>query len=155
LARVAEKMHRCFETGAVWEDSFPLRGKDGGYRWFLSRAVPVRDASGKVLRWLGTHTDVTAQRESELRFRGTFENAAVGIVHVDATGRFLRVNEKYCAIVGYPHDELIQKTVQDITHPEDVAASMPPLWAVLRGESPGFALEKRYLRKDGSVVWVE
>jgi PAS domain S-box-containing protein len=96
-----------------------------------------------------------ALRESEERFRGTFENAAVGIANVDATGRFVRVNEKYCTIVGYSHDELSQKTVQDITHPDDVAVSLPPLRAVLRGESPDFALEKRYLRKDGAVVWVE
>ena len=95
-----------------------------------------------------------ALRESEERFRGTFENAAIGIVHIGTTGRFLRVNEKYCTIVGYPRDELIQKPVQDITHPDDVAASNPLLWAVLRGESPGYELEKRYLRKDGSVVWV-
>jgi PAS domain S-box-containing protein len=95
-----------------------------------------------------------ALRDSEERFRSTFENAAVGIAHVDTTGRFVRLNEKYCTIVGYPHDELIQKTVQEITHPDDRGASMPPLWEVLRGVSPGIELEKRYVRKDGSVVWV-
>ena len=92
-------------------------------------------------------------RESEERFRGTFENAAVGIAHADTGGRFLRVNEKYCAIVGYGHEELIKKSIQDITHPEDVAATMQSFSAVLRAESPGFNMEKRYVRKDGSVVW--
>jgi PAS domain-containing protein len=48
----------------------------------------------------------------------------------------LRINEMYCAILGYPHEEILQRTVQDITHPDDVAAGIPPLWAVLRGESP-------------------
>jgi PAS domain S-box-containing protein len=65
LVRVVEKLRRCFASGAVWEDTFPLRGKDGAYRWFLSRAVPIRDEAGKVLRWFGTNTDVTAQREVE------------------------------------------------------------------------------------------
>ncbi len=92
-------------------------------------------------------------RESEERFRGTFENAAVGIAHADASGRFLRVNEKYCTIVGYGREELSQKSIQDITHPEDVAATMQSFSAVLRAESPGVSMEKRYVHKDGSVVW--
>ena len=65
LDRVVENFRRCLETGAVWEDTFPLRGKDGGYRWFLSRAVPIRDQAGNLLRWFGTNTDITAQREVE------------------------------------------------------------------------------------------
>jgi len=93
-------------------------------------------------------------RESEERFRSTFENAAVGIAHIDTSGRFLRVNDKYCTIVGYPRDELIHKLVQDITHRDDIGSSMPHFQAVLQGRSPGFEMEKRYIRKDGSVVWV-
>jgi PAS domain S-box-containing protein len=96
-----------------------------------------------------------ALRESEERFRGTFENAAVGIAHTDAAGHFLRLNEKFCAIVGYPRDELLQRTFQDITYADDLAASIEPFAVLMRGESPDFALEKRYLRKDGSLVWVE
>lgn len=69
VERVVEKIRRCFATGEVWEDLFPLRGRDGNYRWFLSRAVPIRDASGRVLRWFGTNTDVTAQREAEEALR--------------------------------------------------------------------------------------
>jgi PAS domain S-box-containing protein len=63
--RVVEKIDRCFRIGEVWEDTFPLLGKDGNYRWFLSRAVPIRDAGGNVSRWFGTNTDVTASREAE------------------------------------------------------------------------------------------
>jgi two-component system, sensor histidine kinase and response regulator len=96
-----------------------------------------------------------ALRESEERFRGTFENAAVGIAHVGVTGRFLRVNEKFCAIVGYPREELLQRTFQDITHPGDLAASIDAFTALMRDESRVFGLEKRYIRKDGSLVWGE
>ncbi|MEG4810454.1 PAS domain S-box protein [Microcoleus sp. F8-D3] len=60
--RVVEKFRRCTETGELWEDTFPLRGKDGSYRWFLSRAVPIRDGGGKVLRWCGTNTDITDRK---------------------------------------------------------------------------------------------
>src|SRR6516225_1956015 len=96
-----------------------------------------------------------ALRESEERFRGTFENAAVGITHNDSAGRFLRVNGTYCAIVGYPREELLQRTFQDITHPEDRAGNVELYRALLRGDSPILGLQKRYVRKDGSKVWVE
>src|SRR6516225_7774685 len=96
-----------------------------------------------------------ALRESEERFRGTFENAAVGITHNDSAGRFLRVNGTYCAIVGYAREELLQKTFQDITHPDDRAGNVELYRALLRGDSPILGLQKRYVRKDGSKVWVE
>jgi PAS domain S-box-containing protein len=63
--RVVEKISRCFATGEDWEDTFPLRGKDGNYRWFLSRAVPIRNVHGEIFRWLGTNTDITEQKETE------------------------------------------------------------------------------------------
>ncbi|MDQ3340207.1 MAG: PAS domain-containing protein [Myxococcota bacterium] len=62
LDRVVEKFSRHLASGEVWEDTFPLRGADGRYRWFLSRAMPIRDEHGRVLRWFGTNTDVTEQR---------------------------------------------------------------------------------------------
>ena len=65
VERVVEKITRAFETGQYWEDTFPLRGKDGQYRWFLSRGVPIRDAEGNVVRWLGTNTDVTERMQME------------------------------------------------------------------------------------------
>ncbi len=145
-----------------YDVEYRVRRQDGVYRWFKTRGVPIRDGDGNIAKWFGTCTDITdlrqaqeALRESEERFRGTFENAAVGIAHTDAGGRFLRVNEKFCAIIGYAREELLQKTFQDITHPDDLAASIEPFTVLMRGESPAFGLEKRYLRKDGSIVWVE
>ncbi|MBE9185203.1 PAS domain-containing protein [Microcoleus sp. LEGE 07076] len=65
LDRVVAKFRRSIETGELWEDTFPLRGADGSYRWFLSRAVPIRDEQGKVLRWCGTNTDITDRLNAE------------------------------------------------------------------------------------------
>lgn len=67
VERVVEHFRQSFEAGEAWEDTFPLRSKDGSYRWFLSRALPIRDADGKILRWFGTNTDITEQREAEER----------------------------------------------------------------------------------------
>jgi PAS domain S-box-containing protein len=69
VQRVIEGFERCIEKGEVWEDTFLLRGSDGWYHWFLSRAVPIRDENGKVVRWFGTNTDVTELRKAEERLR--------------------------------------------------------------------------------------
>ncbi|HET8541123.1 MAG TPA: PAS domain-containing protein [Anaeromyxobacter sp.] len=69
VGRVVAEFDRCVRTGEAWEDTFPLRGRDGAYRWFLSRALPIRDPSGRVVRWFGTNTDVTVQREAEQALR--------------------------------------------------------------------------------------
>lgn len=69
LERVTERFNQCFASGAEWEDTFPLLGADGQYRWFLSRAVPLRDDQGKVKCWFGTNTDITEQRDAERRIQ--------------------------------------------------------------------------------------
>jgi two-component system, sensor histidine kinase and response regulator len=94
-----------------------------------------------------------ALRESEERFRGTFENAPVGIAHEDLTGRFLRLNERFCTILGYTQTELVGKTLAEVTHPEDLAADLARFNALTRGESTSYTMEKRFIRKDGRAVW--
>ena len=147
---------------SFYQIEYRVRRRDGEYRNMLTRGVPILAGDGEIREWFGTCIDITdlkraedALRESEERFRGTFENAAVGIAHKDVTGRFLRVNEKFCDIVGYTRDELLTRTWQDITYPDDVAASLGQYSPLMRGESLSFSLEKRYLRKDRSLVWVD
>jgi PAS domain S-box-containing protein len=95
-----------------------------------------------------------ALSESEQRFRGTFEQAAVGIAQVARDGRFQQVNERFCSISGYARDELLARTFQDITHPDDLDADLDYVRRMLAGEINRHSLEKRYLRKNGTVVWV-
>lgn len=76
LERVVAGVKRSAEIGEPWDDTFPLRGKDGQYRWFLSRAVPIRDHSGEIMRWFGTNTDVTEQREMQKRIKLQAEQLA-------------------------------------------------------------------------------
>jgi len=91
---------------------------------------------------------------SEQRFRVTFDYAAVGIAHVATDGRWLRVNRKLCDIVGYTREELLQRTFQDITHPEDLQADLEYVRQSLAGELESYSMEKRYIHKSGSLVWI-
>jgi len=95
-----------------------------------------------------------ALRESEERFRAIFEQAAVGISQVAPDGRWLRVNQKLCEIAGYSQEELLRRTFQEITHPEDLEVNLEFFHRMLAGELPAYSREKRYLRKDGTPVWV-
>ena len=95
-----------------------------------------------------------ALRQSEELNRATFEQAAVGIAHVGTEGRWLRVNDRLCAIVGYRRDELLKLTFQDITHPEDLEKDLGLVRQLLSGEIHTCSVEKRYIRKDQSTIWV-
>ncbi len=95
-----------------------------------------------------------AGRGVEERFEATFEQAAVGIALVGLDGRWLRVNRKLCALVGYAHDEMMRLTFQNITHPADLAADLAYVQRLLAGEIETYSMEKRYVRKDGALVWV-
>nr|MDZ8168061.1 PAS domain S-box protein [Nostoc sp. CmiSLP01] len=95
-----------------------------------------------------------ALRESEQRFRSAFHQAAVGIAHVAIDGRWLLVNQRLCDIVGYTLEELELLTFQDITHPDDLDADLKFVQEILADRIQTFSMEKRYFRKDSSIVWV-
>ena len=95
-----------------------------------------------------------ALQKSEIYFRNTFEQAAVGLAHVDLEGKFCFLNQKFCQITGYPHDALINLTFQHITHPEDVGLVWQYFQETITGKRNSYTLEKRYIRPDGSIVWI-
>jgi len=93
-------------------------------------------------------------RSEEERFRAIFEQAAVGMAEVGLGGRWLLVNGKLCDIVGYTGEELLAHTFQDVTHPDDLSTEFDYKRRVVAGEIDDYSMEKRYIRKDGSVVWI-
>jgi len=95
-----------------------------------------------------------ALRESEERFRSTFERSAVGVAHVAPDGQWLWLNQKFCEILGYRQDELINMRFQDVTHPDDLDADLGQVANVGAGLADQYSMEKRYIRKGGSAVWV-
>lgn len=92
LERVDSRMRRCFATGSIWEDTFPLRGKDGLYRWFLCRALPIRDDQGNITYWLGTSTDITAQVSAEDALRELNESLERRVA--ERTRELAEINER-------------------------------------------------------------
>ncbi|MHA2180802.1 MAG: PAS domain S-box protein [Promethearchaeota archaeon] len=92
--------------------------------------------------------------ESENRFRSTFEQAAVGIAHVAPDGTFLRINQRYCDIVKYSHTEMLSLSFQNITHPDDLEEDLNFVQLMLMGKLMNYSMEKRYICKDNSIVWV-
>ena len=97
---------------------------------------------------------VEALRKSEEVNRATFDQAAIGIAHVGIDGKWLRVNDKLCAIVGYTRDELMKLTFQDITYRDDLETDLDYVRQVLSGERHTYSMEKRYIRKDRSLIWI-
>lgn len=94
-----------------------------------------------------------ALQHSEALFRATFEQAAVGIAHVAPDGRWLRVNQRLCAILGYSEAELLTKTFQELTHPDDLLADLAQVAQMLAGEIQTYSMRKRYWHKHSHLVW--
>jgi PAS domain S-box-containing protein len=135
--------------------------KDGSVIWVHATSAMIRDGEGKSLRSACIIQDITARKraeealgDSEGRFHAFFETAAVGASEIDLHGRFVQVNQRFCQITGYSREELSGMTVADVTHPEDRARDWEQIMAFVRGRLPIYDVEKRYLRKDGSVIWV-
>ena len=154
-----------YEEAAQLKNSFRVelrfRHRDGSYRWYLDAGNPRFNEAGAFCGFIGSVVDVhetksisEAHREQREIVRSMTEQNLVGIVRTDLNGRFVFANEEFCRFVGRPLAELQRLTVADVTHPEDYRASGPMLENLVRtGES--FLLEKRYVRPDKSLFWVQ
>ncbi|HEX8669247.1 MAG TPA: PAS domain S-box protein [Allosphingosinicella sp.] len=138
-----------------------LRAKDGSLRHVeISSSVCFRE--GEFINTRCFTVDVTERlraeedlREAKERLAATHESVLAGIVEVDAEGRFLSVNEAFCKITGYGRDELAAMRILDITHPDDRARECEKFEAQVKADVDHYHIQKRYLRADGEVIWVE
>jgi PAS domain S-box-containing protein len=137
-----------------------LVGRHGSVIAIEDSAAPIRDLTGNLAGAVMVFRDVTTRRraeaaltESELRFRTIFNQAAVGIAVTDLTGRFLQANQKFSDVFGYSVQELQQRSFLDMTHPLDLAHARECLQGLVSEGAADVVLEKRCLRKDGSVIW--
>ena len=127
---------------------FPMeiQGRGTLYHGQKARVTAIRDITERVKA-------EQAVRESEERLRATFDNATSGMALVSLEGKFARVNAALCQMYGYEEQELLGKSFQEITHPDDLNIGVEWLRKMSRGEAEKLQVEKRYLRKDGGVIW--
>ncbi|MCF8032328.1 MAG: PAS domain S-box protein [Desulfarculaceae bacterium] len=152
---------RTAKTGNPFEGEYRFQHPDGEMVWFYGRAVPQKDSDGTIKGFVGIVMDITQRKEIEreraesmLLFQSTFEQAAVGIAHVAPDGTWLRVNSRLCSILGYSREEILGDAFQSITHPDDLEADLSLVQELLDGETDSYSLEKRYIKKDQSIVWI-
>ncbi|MBY0270836.1 MAG: PAS domain S-box protein [Burkholderiales bacterium] len=127
--------------------------KDGSPLWVRRTMSTACDAAGKPQYVISMVEDITDKKELEQHHKETFDQAAVGIVHTSADGRYLRVNRKFCEMLGYSEAELLGRKASDFSRPgdrENEAGNRQRMW---QGQLGNFAEEKQYVRKDGSIVW--
>jgi PAS domain S-box-containing protein len=134
--------------------------KDGQIRWAQATTTVAHDSDGKIAFALGIVEEITerkqaeeALRHSERRFRNYFEQGLIGMAVTSVDTRWLEVNDRLCEILGYPREELQQKNWTEITHPDDLGVNMTLFRRLLAGEIEQFTLDKRYLKKDGDIVY--
>jgi PAS domain S-box-containing protein len=160
--RLKRAIAEALRTGAPYTLDLEIVRPDGSTRWITDRGEVLRDGGGRVARLRGTAQDITERkraedelRTSEEKFRSVFKDAGVGMVIVSFEGRFLAANEAFCDCLGYTEEELLEKTVQSITFPEDWPRFSQKLREALK-QGTGFQrVEKRCLHKSGRIVTTE
>lgn len=160
-------------NGEIGEDEivnieYRIRDKSGHWRWFISHeTIFSRDEDGKVKEVIGNAQDISvakrreaerqkteeALRFSEQRFRNAFDHTAVGMCLVSTEGRFLKVNAAICQFLGYEESELLKLTFQEVTYPDDLDRDTTLFQQILFGDRQNYTIEKRYVNKQGDLVW--
>jgi diguanylate cyclase (GGDEF)-like protein/PAS domain S-box-containing protein len=131
-----------------------FRHKDGSVRALQSTLVNRLDDED-VAAVVCSYRDLSGEEESRARFDATFEHAPVGLAHVDLEGRIRLANRRLCEMLAYSREELLGRTVRELSHPEDLDVTRVQREQLRAGDIPQFTARKRYLSKDGSVVWVQ
>ena len=160
LDRVIAGIERSWGAGVPWEDTVPLRGQDGGYRWFLSRAIPIYETHGRIVRWFGTNTDITEQKlaqqrvyESEQRFRTMADKAPVMIWISGVDKLCTYFNEPWLEFTGRTLDQELGEGWAEGVHPDD-RKRCEEIYQTAFDERRPFSTEYRLRRADGEYRWI-
>ncbi|MBW8325989.1 MAG: PAS domain S-box protein [Prolixibacteraceae bacterium] len=139
---------------------FRIRNKKGEIRWVSHTCSPIFNSEGEFIGRRATNRNITERKlneerllESELRFSKLFEDGPFGMAIVDRAFRFRTVNPAYSVMLGYSEAELMSMTFSDITHPDDISRDLPFVEKLINKEISVFKTEKRYIRKDGRIIW--
>jgi PAS domain S-box-containing protein len=158
--RTIAELNASLNGGGTFDAEFRIVKPNGDVRYLQASASVQHDSSGKPLRIAGTNFDITERRRleesikaSEETFRQAMEHAAIGMALVTPNGRFLKVNAALCELLGYTREKLIETEFQSLTHPDDLALNMEYIKQTLDGVTQTYQLEKRYVHRDGHIVW--
>ena len=146
-----ELLKRLEERGYLRNIETRFRRKDGSFRVLLSSIETISIDDQACLMFASS--DITERKVAEDRFRRFFDLPLVGMAVTSPSRRFLLVNQKLCEMLGYSAEELTQMTWADVTHPEDIEANVRLLEETVRGEREGYVLDKRFIKRDGSLVY--
>ena len=163
----AENIMARLRKGEAWSGEFQVRTRDGREFDVSVTNTPLRNEHGRLMGIIGVSSNVTelkrlrrrrkqaeeALHESEKRFRTIFESAGIGIALIDIDGVPLETNPALARMLGYSAEELCRMAFKDFTHPEDVATDLQLFREIQEGKRESYQLEKRYRRKDGTIVW--
>jgi len=157
---VYRELWQTLEAGHEWRGEFQNKKKNGELYWESATISPLKSADGSIAYYLAVKEDVTERkkmeesiREKEAQFRGYFEHSQVGMAITSPTKGWVVVNDQLLRILGYTMDELHQMTWAEITHPEDLEADVKQFERMLAGEVDNYVLDKRFIRKDGEIVY--
>ena len=160
-AQPFEIIQEEFLSAGNWQGELVRTKHDGTKITVASRWTLQRDEEGEPQAILEISNDISNRKSSEIalaesaqRFRATFEQAAVGMAQANLEGKLLLVNQKLCDLLGYSRKELSEKKFQEFTFPSDLEIELNLLRQLLAGEIPTYSLEKRYIRKNGDLIWV-
>ena len=160
IGRVEDEIDEHIGRDKGFAIELRMRAKSGDWVWTLTRGKVVEhDSDGRPVRMVGTHTDITdrrsaeeALRESETRFRAAFDTAAIGMTLTALDGRWFKVNQSFCTMVGYSEEELLTKTFHDITHPDDLENDLEHRKRLIEDRISYYHIEKRYVHRDKYTV---
>ncbi|QRM28841.1 sensor histidine kinase [Microvirga sp. VF16] len=164
LPQVREQWRRSLETGQAYEWEYRVRNAAGGYEWFLSRAIPIQDLTGKITRWFGTSTNIDAQKTAEeavrlleSQYRLALEAADLGTWQIDLEKSLITWDEGTCALYHLPHNGLYSLTLEEawqMIHPDDVEAVKARIAAAAAPGSDGqYDSQYRAILPDGKLRW--
>jgi diguanylate cyclase (GGDEF)-like protein/PAS domain S-box-containing protein len=160
VARTESGLRRAMEEHLPFDFEYRVNLPDGATRMLQTQGTYLAAGDGRPARFCGTTRDVTdatesraARQAAEEQFRRSFDDALIGMTIFDLDGRYLRVNDAFCAIIGHPRETLIGLARAAITHPDDVAGEADALQGLRDGTQSSFAQERRYIHAAGHPVW--
>lgn len=158
--QVLKAWQQAVREGSEFVLDHRFRSRSGRTTWLDTRAVPLRDRSGRLTYYLGANTDIAdlkrteeTLRASEARFRSYFELPLVGIALIGPDKRWWEVNDRLCDLLGYRRSQLLRLSWAELTYPDDLATDLAQFDRVMNRRIDGYSLDKRFLRQDGTLLY--